>query len=595
MEPAPELATAAAESRQPVRLGRFGLQVFGALRKLTPEFTPLRPPVLREGLHRVAGWAHIAAALPPLAADFVKPIAPYGILWVLAGALAALAVLLIAVKARKLAADTAAAIVVFFMAATLYSLCVIALEGYADDPKGALAHASPAVEEIQRSLLRIERQIDAVKDDTAALVKGQQEEKARADARQAEAMAGQKKLERLIVDGAGGGAVSVQAVAEIRDLLRPGNPEIDNISADLLPGLVKRILGDLQKPGANPNDFSGMVKHALTEAQARVGELAFADAARVLDAALAQAEVDDQGRARGRAALLAERGRVAGLQLRYREAASYYGQASAAVAFDPASAWNYTLDMAAQLTAQGDEFGDNTALDEAIRVDRAVLDLAPRERVPLDWAMTQHYLGVALATLGERESGTAHLEEAVAAYRAALEERTRERVPLDWAMTQNNLGTALWTLGERESGTAHLEEAVAAHRAALEERTRERVPLGWAMTQGNLGGALEALGERESGTARLKEAVAAHRAALQEDTRERVPLDWAITQNNLGIALQALGERESGTARLEEAVGAYDAALAVFIAAKAKYYVEGTRANRKEALQLIAERRGGRK
>ena len=56
----------------------------------------------------------------------------------------------------------------------------------------------------------------------------------------------------------------------------------------------------------------------------------------------------------------------------------------------------------------------------------------------------------------------------MAAYRAALEERSRERVPLDWAMTQNNLGTALTRLGERESGTARLEEAVAAYRAALE-------------------------------------------------------------------------------------------------------------------------------
>jgi hypothetical protein len=59
-------------------------------------------------------------------------------------------------------------------------------------------------------------------------------------------------------------------------------------------------------------------------------------------------------------------------------------------------------------------------------------------------------------------------EKAVAAYRAALEEWTRARVPLDWAQTQNNLGTALATLatlGERESGTARLEEAVAAYRA----------------------------------------------------------------------------------------------------------------------------------
>jgi hypothetical protein len=51
-------------------------------------------------------------------------------------------------------------------------------------------------------------------------------------------------------------------------------------------------------------------------------------------------------------------------------------------------------------------------------------------------------LGVALATLGELESGPARLEEAVAAFRAALEEWTRDRVPLDWAKAQYNLG--LW-------------------------------------------------------------------------------------------------------------------------------------------------------
>src|SRR5271166_2757014 len=69
--------------------------------------------------------------------------------------------------------------------------------------------------------------------------------------------------------------------------------------------------------------------------------------------------------------------------------------------------------------------------------------------------------------------------EAVAAYREALKERTRERAPLDWATTQNNFGTALATLGERESGTGKLEEAVAAYREALKEWTRERAaPMG---------------------------------------------------------------------------------------------------------------------
>lgn len=68
-------------------------------------------------------------------------------------------------------------------------------------------------------------------------------------------------------------------------------------------------------------------------------------------------------------------------------------------------------------------------------------------------------MGIALASLGERESGTACWEQAVAAHRAALQEYTRDRVPLDWAQTQNNLGNALSSLGERESGTARLEQA----------------------------------------------------------------------------------------------------------------------------------------
>ncbi len=216
--------------------------------------------------------------------------------------------------------------------------------------------------------------------------------------------------------------------------------------------------------------------------------------------------------------------------------------------------------------------------------------------MPTDWAMTQNNLGIVLASLGERESGTARLDEAVAAFRAALEVYTRADMPTDWAMTQNNLGTVLQslgeregghgaagrgrrrlprraggqnprrhadrlgrdpeqprhraqTLGERESGTARLEEAVAAYRAALEVSTRDAMPTDWAMTQNNLGTVLQSLGERESGTARLEEAVAAYRAALEVRTRADMPTDWAMTQNNLGTVLQSLGERESGTRR----------------------------------------------
>lgn len=195
--------------------------------------------------------------------------------------------------------------------------------------------------------------------------------------------------------------------------------------------------------------------------------------------------------------------------------------------------------------------------EAAVAAFRAALTERTRERVPLKWAMTQSNLGNALKLLGERESGQdesiLRLEEAVAAYRAALTERPRERVPLQWAMTQNNLGAALASLGERESrqeeSIRRLAEAVTAYRAALTERTRERVPLDWAITQNNLGAALSALGERESGREQsirhLEAAAAAYRAALTELTNESAPHWHDTAQQNLARCLALLEQRRT--------------------------------------------------
>ena len=89
--------------------------------------------------------------------------------------------------------------------------------------------------------------------------------------------------------------------------------------------------------------------------------------------------------------------------------------------------------------------------------------LTPEQRGAIDRSF-----GHAAAVLGEQSGEKDWLEQAVSAYRTALEVRTRERVPLDWAMTQNNLGNALRALGEREEGTERLAEAVDAYRAALD-------------------------------------------------------------------------------------------------------------------------------
>ena len=266
------------------------------------------------------------------------------------------------------------------------------------------------------------------------------------------------RLEELL----SGNHPAARALQEIRDTLRPNVPDIQRITDEHLPGIVRRILEEARKPGADPADFSGAVRRALEQARVHIINLEFANAARVLDAQLAQIDAENRDRAREHAALLAERGRVAALQLRYLDAAAFHKQAAALMAFDERAAWGHTMDAAGVLSDHGREFGDNQALHGAIAAYRDALKERTRERVPLDWAMTQNNLGNALWTLGNARAAPTRLLEAVSAYRDALKERTRERVPLDWAMTQNNLGIALWTLGQRESGTERLLEAASA-------------------------------------------------------------------------------------------------------------------------------------
>src|SRR5580704_4361588 len=319
-----------------------------------------------------------------------------------------------------------------------------------------------------------------------------------------------------------------------------------------------KLRADIAKLRQGPAELASYAQ----QAQALIDKGDFDGARAALGSGQAAAHAMREQSSRYEAQFLAQDARIDHLQLAYRSAAKKYADAARLMeTVDQRQQWAFVSAQAEELYNQGNEFGDNPALVEAIAVYRSALSLAPRSQRSLDWATTQNNLGNALYALGERESGTARLEEAAAAYRDALQESTRERVPLDWAMTQNNLGAALERLGERESGTAHLEEAIAAFRDALQEWTRERVPLDWAISQNNLGNALAVLGERENGTAHLEEAVAAYRDALQEWTRERAPLDWAAAQNNLGTALQRLGERESGTASLEQAVAAYRDAL----------------------------------
>jgi len=95
-------------------------------------------------------------------------------------------------------------------------------------------------------------------------------------------------------------------------------------------------------------------------------------------------------RADTEAAFLTQEARVDDLQLAYRAAAAKYAEAATLVVpFDTEQQWRFLLGQVGELTKQGDEFGDNAALAEAIGITRRCLVLAPRSERPLDWARTR--------------------------------------------------------------------------------------------------------------------------------------------------------------------------------------------------------------
>jgi tetratricopeptide (TPR) repeat protein len=249
--------------------------------------------------------------------------------------------------------------------------------------------------------------------------------------------------------------------------------------------------------GARGGNLGTLVDDLLKKLAERTRLGDFAGAAADVDRAFAEWEQIEADRRQASLTagirILSEGARQDTLRRDFRAAAGRYARIVELENANPSVRFGALLAKGDEFYVEGRDKGANASLEVAIELARLSL-LAARNAD--ERGAASNNLGIVLQTLGARESGTTRLEEAVTAYGAALEERTRERVPLQWAMTQNNLGNALYTLGERESGTTRLEEAVAAYRAALEERTRERVPLDWAMTQNNLGAALQTLVRR---------------------------------------------------------------------------------------------------
>jgi tetratricopeptide (TPR) repeat protein len=185
----------------------------------------------------------------------------------------------------------------------------------------------------------------------------------------------------------------------------------------------------------------------------------------------------------------------------------------------------------------GHYIGKTEYLGKAIYVYQSFLDIWTEQNFPIDWAATQHNLGVAyseLPTGDHREN----LKRAIAYYENALRVRTEQDFPVNWAATQHNLGVAYSRLptGDREE---NLKRAIECYENALRVRTQRDFSLDWAMTQYSLG---VAYSELQTGNQKnnLEKAIQCFRNALKVWTEEKFPYDYETAKRASRMAIDRL-------------------------------------------------------
>lgn len=111
--------------------------------------------------------------------------------------------------------------------------------------------------------------------------------------------------------------------------------------------------------------------------------------------------------------------------------------------------------------------GDESHFKAAFSHYQAAIQIYTRADWPQKWAEVVSGLAQALQVFGDQLGSVPALERAVELCRATLEVRSEEAVPLLWAASQNNLGSALFLLAKRRDSAALFEDAAAAFKGAL--------------------------------------------------------------------------------------------------------------------------------
>jgi tetratricopeptide (TPR) repeat protein len=279
---------------------------------------------------------------------------------------------------------------------------------------------------------------------------------------------------------------------------------------------------------------------------------------------------------------------VATVVLQYREAADDYSRAAAVVApYDAHLAWVANFRKAQALEKQGEELGDDPALDESADAYRAVIATA---QTPLDKAKGQNNLGNTLSSIASHERGTKHYEEALDNYRAALKQSPRDQDRVLWAERANNVATTLYELGRRKNDLSLMAKAIDDFRDTQTAYAGKDNADDRAMAQYNIAAALAAFGERDGDLNKFESAIKdAREAEAGGYARGIDPQDWAMVHTTLAIALDDLGRTKKDQVLVAQAVDTFKQALDVRRHERAPLDWAETQTNFGRALRDLAD------
>jgi len=222
---------------------------------------------------------------------------------------------------------------------------------------------------------------------------------------------------------------------------------------------------------------------------------------------------------------------------------------------------NFAPDRTAALRTLSEAEADLLAAAE--RLDRRLM---PQLR-----ALALRNLGVVYERMGELSSGSeadARFIRAAEVTREALAVLNPDFQPIDWAITQQNLCLALYQHGLRQDADRRrlVEEARRRCALAKERLSRDRAPLSWAMVQNNYAVTLAILAEMDARPEGLRAARTAFAEAQQVYTRSALPANWAEVEINLAELSCHIARAGNAPDELATAEAHGEAALEVLIA-----------------------------